>query len=120
MALTKTVAAAAAIGLLITACGTDSPLTGVEAGGEPLSAPVTTTVTTDQQTTPAAPDAAAATTAPTTTAPAPSSTAPSSTAAPSNPFPDPAAIDVATGQSVNLRSLGETGTPTVLWFWYPH
>ncbi len=115
MALTKTVAAAAALGLLVSACGTGDPLTGIEAGGDSVSTTVTTTASTAQQTTPEAPDAATSTAVES----AASTTTPAAASAP-NLFPDLTATDVATGQSVNLRSLGGTGTPAVLWFWYPH
>ena len=111
MALTKTVAAAAALGLLVAACGTGDPLTGIEAGGDSLSA----TVTTAQQTT----SSARGTPPSTTAAAALATTAPAAADAP-NLYPDLTATDVATGQSVSLRSLGGTGTPAVLWFWYPH
>ena len=115
MALTKTVAAAAALGLLVAACGTGDPLTGIEAGGDSLSATVTATVTSAQQTT----SSARGTPPSTTAAAALATTAPAAADAP-NLYPDLTATDVATGQSVSLRSLGGTGTPAVLWFWYPH
>lgn len=115
MALTNTVAAAAAFGLLVAACGTGEPLTGIEAGGDSLSAKVTTTITTAQQTSSSLPFAATS-----TTAAAALTTAAHASADAPNLYPDLTATDVATGQSVSLRSLGGTGTPAVLWFWYPH
>ena len=115
MTVTNTAAAAAAFGLLVAACGTGEPLTGLEAGGDSPSLQVTTTVTTAQQTTSSAPGAATSA----TTDAALTTAAPTSADAP-NLYPDLTATDVATGQSVSLRSLGGIGTPAVLWFWYPH
>ncbi|NNF53456.1 MAG: hypothetical protein HKN03_03335 [Acidimicrobiales bacterium] len=113
--MTRRAAAAAAIGLIVAACGTGDPLPQIEAGGDPSSTTATTTVTTAEQTTSSVAGAPPST----TTAPTLTTGTPVAADAP-NPFPDLIATDVATGQSVSLRSLGETGTPAVLWFWYPH
>ncbi|MGQ0624540.1 MAG: thioredoxin-like domain-containing protein [Sporichthyaceae bacterium] len=35
-------------------------------------------------------------------------------------LPDISVVQVATGQSIDLRSLAVAGKPTLLWFWAPH
>ncbi|MCP5026688.1 MAG: hypothetical protein GY929_10435 [Actinomycetia bacterium] len=39
---------------------------------------------------------------------------------PTNLFPDVEVIEIATGEPVNLRSLGAVDRPVLLWFWAPH
>ena len=60
----------------------------------------------------------------TTAQPATSAEEPTTTATPDAPaannFPDLTVTDVASGEPVNLRSLGGSGTPVAMWFYYPH
>lgn len=58
----------------------------------------------------------------TETAP-PESSAPSATTPPAGEadfLPDIEVVDVASGETVALRSLVSAGRPTLLWFWAPH
>lgn len=56
------------------------------------------------------------------TEPAPASAPSEAANAPTaeNELPDVQVVDIATGNSVNLRSFAPSATPIVLWFWAPH
>ncbi|NNE95143.1 MAG: hypothetical protein HKN24_03865 [Acidimicrobiales bacterium] len=60
----------------------------------------------------------------TTSEPTATSDGVTTTATPETPaannFPDLTVTDVSSGQEISLRTLGESGTPVAMWFYYPH
>ncbi len=65
--------------------------------------------------------------APATTAPGQSADTVTSAAPPEGPvapiqsaFPDLTVADVASGSQITLREAAGTGTPVMMWFWFPH
>ncbi len=102
------------LGLVLSACAGSTAQTQANVG--------TTTTTGPSNEQPAEPPETTSTTTttvpsePTSEAPADSTTAPDSI----NNFPDATVTDVSSGQSFNLRSLADSGTPVAMWFYYPH
>ena len=96
--------------LLMAACGASSGTDDSASRSAPSAAPVTL-----PRSTAAGPDSiVGATTSSTVSAATPAE------AAPPNLFPDVEVIEIATGEPVNLRSLGALDRPVLLWFWAPH
>ena len=93
----------AAVALAVAACGGDDPEVGVDAGA-----------TTEA---PAASDTSAA---PVDDADTDPTEAPDDNAPDASFLPDIEVVDVASGDTVALRSVASANQPTLLWFWAPH
>lgn len=96
--------------VLMAACGTSSSSDTTASQVDPTAAPVTLPRGSVASSDPIPGPTTSVSAAPTTMA----------EAAPPNLFPDVEVIEIATGESVNLQSLGVIDRPVLLWFWAPH
>ena len=101
------------LGFVLAACG----------AGSTQEASVGQQTSTTQQNSKESPEPSTSSSAATTsTTSVETTSAPTSTTAVerSNNFPDATVLAVDSGESFNLRMLGDAGTPVAMWFYYPH